>query len=126
MNTTIDPILLSMEQIIKQHRQDVRKQLISQFAAHLNTLAYQILNHKMAYREAYQFLLENQRILTIRPGSCTLSDQIDLVNDIAHQLLNHQIKQATHNFIKQLCAIGNSTIASKICRCVKFMPPLPV
>ncbi|HGJ5868577.1 DUF2732 family protein [Arsenophonus nasoniae] len=58
MNTTIDPILLSMEQIIKQNRLDERKQLISQFSAHLNTLAYQILNHKMAYREAYQFLLE--------------------------------------------------------------------
>uniref|UniRef100_A0A3B0MBI9 Uncharacterized protein n=1 Tax=Arsenophonus endosymbiont of Trialeurodes vaporariorum TaxID=235567 RepID=A0A3B0MBI9_9GAMM len=68
MNTNIDPNPLSMEQIIKQNPQDERKQLISQFATHLNTLAYQILNHKMAYREAYQFVLEKSAYFDHQAG----------------------------------------------------------
>ncbi|MFS1539668.1 MAG: hypothetical protein ACL7BU_14390 [Candidatus Phlomobacter fragariae] len=44
--------------MIKENREDERKQLMIRFSAHLTSLAYQILHQKMAYQEAHEYLIK--------------------------------------------------------------------
>ncbi|MFS1540016.1 MAG: hypothetical protein ACL7BU_16505 [Candidatus Phlomobacter fragariae] len=58
---TNKPIFIAITEMLKQNHQDERKQLLTQFSAHLTLLAYQIFHQKMTYQEAYQHVMKVSR-----------------------------------------------------------------